>query len=430
MATVPQDTEERKENTESRLSTHHYHRLSHDSAISDDVIAERGYRTITEVRDLEALGFSRRQLRNPGLLCPVYTTDGQQPFCLYRPDDPYVKKDGKSNKYENPPKRGARLDCPPRCRPLLADPAVPLWLTEGSKKADALASKGACAIALLGVWGFKGPNPFKGQTFLADWDYVALNGRRVSIVFDSDVMTKSGVQQALGRIIEHLRRKGADVFVVYLPSPTGQKVGVDDFLASHTMQELQALVKPYDEIPADEKKETSLIIRLATAIVETDSFAQDAGGKLYLYQAGRYVPRGDRYILTRVKTLLASWNDSGKWSSHTANEVLEYIRVDRPVLWERPPLDLVCLRNGILDLTRKELRPHSPAWLSTVQLPIEYEPSATCPAIETFVAETFPADARALAYEIPADLLIPDRSRKRCCSPAREATAKAPTSPQ
>ena len=51
-----------------------------------------------------------------------------------------------------------RVDCPPRCRPGLADPAVPLWITEGQKKADALASRGLCAIALLGVWNWRGTN--------------------------------------------------------------------------------------------------------------------------------------------------------------------------------------------------------------------------------------------------------------------------------
>ena len=54
-------------------------------------------------------------------------------------------------KYEMPKDSGIRLDCPPMCQPQLADPRVPLWITEGQKKADALASRGLCAVALLGV---------------------------------------------------------------------------------------------------------------------------------------------------------------------------------------------------------------------------------------------------------------------------------------
>jgi hypothetical protein len=60
-----------------------------------------------------------------------------------------------------------RLDCPPRCRALLGDPATLLWITEGQKKADALASAGATALALLGVWNLKGKNAFGGVTVLA-----------------------------------------------------------------------------------------------------------------------------------------------------------------------------------------------------------------------------------------------------------------------
>ena len=39
-----------------------------------------------------------------------------------------------------------------------------------------------------------------------------------------------------------------------------------------------------------------------------------------------------------------------------------------------------------------------------------FEPTATCPAIEAFVAQIFPADAIELAWEIPAFLMRPDNS--------------------
>ena len=81
-----------------------------------------------------------------------------------------------------------RIDCPPLCQNKLADPSIPLWITEGVKKGDALAGHGLCAIALLGVWNFKGKNSFGGTTLLADFDYIALDNRNVRIVFDSDVM--------------------------------------------------------------------------------------------------------------------------------------------------------------------------------------------------------------------------------------------------
>jgi Domain of unknown function (DUF3854) len=226
-----------------RLSAEHLIIVRHESGISDDVIQARGYQTVTDIKELVSRGFSFRQLRQPGLLLPLHATDGSQPFCVYRPDAPYVGKDGKALKYEIPKGQGIRLDCPPSCRPLLADPCVPLWVTEGQKKADSLASRGACAIALLGVWNFKGQNVFGGTTFLVDWDYITLKDREIRIVFDNDLMTKPAVRQALERLTEHLQRKGAHVFAVYLPSDNGKKCGVDDyFVAGHSLADLEALL--------------------------------------------------------------------------------------------------------------------------------------------------------------------------------------------
>jgi predicted RND superfamily exporter protein len=76
------------------------------------------------------------------------------------------------------------------------------------------------------VWNFKGRNEFNGVTFLADFDYIALKNRPVYLVFDSDVTAKPAVRQALDRLTEHLKRKGAAVHVIYLPSlADGRKAG-------------------------------------------------------------------------------------------------------------------------------------------------------------------------------------------------------------
>jgi Domain of unknown function (DUF3854) len=48
------------------------------------------------------------------------------------------------------------LDVHPFCRESLKDPGVPLFVTEGIKKSDALVSRGLCAVALIGVWNWRG----------------------------------------------------------------------------------------------------------------------------------------------------------------------------------------------------------------------------------------------------------------------------------
>ena len=255
------DSDSQSSNPSCPLSQKHLDMLR-ASAINDDVIQGRGYRTITDAKELKALGFAQSQCRAPGLLLPLHTTDGKVGLYVYRPDIPRVLEDKKKKnpdgthpnkvlKYEIPKDAGIRLDCPPVCRPMLADPSITLYITEGQKKADCLASFGLCSIDLLGVWNFKGKNEFGASTFLADWDYIAFDNRELIIIFDSDVMTKHNVRQALNRLTEHLQRKGAEVKAIYLPKdPQKGKVGVDDWLASgHTVEELAALIDAPRPLP-------------------------------------------------------------------------------------------------------------------------------------------------------------------------------------
>ncbi len=228
------------------------------SAISTEIIRERGYRSILGKKHLADLGFSQAQQRTPGILIPLWGTDGKQVGHQYRPDNPRLTSKAKPIKYENPVASSIRLDCPPCCHRLLADPSIPLWITEGCKKADALASKGACAISLTGVWGFKGKNELGGITFLADWDYIALKNRTVYLAFDSDVTTKPPVHQALARLAEHLSRKGAHILTISLPQEGQEKTAIDDYLLDHSLEEAQALAQ--ELAPSDEPRETTLSV--------------------------------------------------------------------------------------------------------------------------------------------------------------------------
>lgn len=210
-----------------------HHAQLQASAIDLEVAAERRYRSATTKADLQSLGFAPRQALPPALVVPLWSVDGEVELHQIRPDEPRRGKDGKAVKYETPEKAGLRLDVHPRMRAFLGDPERPLFITEGVKKGDAATSAGLCCVVLLGVSGWRGRNRDGGLTALADWEQVALKGRRIYLVFDSDVMTKTQVYLQLGRLRTWLERKGSEVFVVYLPSADGgSKTGLDDFLAA------------------------------------------------------------------------------------------------------------------------------------------------------------------------------------------------------
>jgi hypothetical protein len=196
------------------------------SAIPPEVARERGYVSVDTKKRLEPCGFTKGQQVIPGLLIPVHGTDGTVRLHQYRPDEPRIDAKGRSRKYETPWRHQLCIDVPPRILGQLADPAVPLWITEGARKADAAAAAGMCCIALLGVEGWQS----KGVA-LPDWKDIRLRDRGVLIAFDSDVMTKPAVRGALNRITVWLEYRSARVRHVILPGD-GAKAGLDDYLAA------------------------------------------------------------------------------------------------------------------------------------------------------------------------------------------------------
>src|SRR5215204_4475667 len=109
-----------------QLSDEHLTMLRGGSGISEEVIAARGYRTVTDEKELIPLGFTTAQRRTPGLLIPGYGTDGSNSFYTFRHDSARVMENRRKRepdgsykqrviKYETPAGSSLRLDCPPGC---------------------------------------------------------------------------------------------------------------------------------------------------------------------------------------------------------------------------------------------------------------------------------------------------------------------------
>lgn len=206
------------------LLPHHYQQLN-SSAISDAVIAERGYESLEKSDAVKEYGFPWFQANAPTLLIPLFplAKNPNAAEFVSRPDKPRLGEKGKPIKYETPADSEVPIDCPPRCRKYLSDPEVPLYVTEGVKKADSAATQGLCCVALLGVWQFRNH----------DWDAIELRRRKVFVVFDSDSVENAHVNDAARKLVNFLRGLGATVVRLYLPpGPTGEKVGLDDFFAN------------------------------------------------------------------------------------------------------------------------------------------------------------------------------------------------------
>ncbi len=124
-----------------------------------------------------------------------------------------------------------------------------------------------------------------------------------------------------------------------------------------------------------------------------------------------YLQEGEEHVKRRVKAILGDWDSLADWESRFAREVVEFVRVDAAELWERPPLDVINVKNGLLNVDTLDLQPHGPEFLSAIRIPVEYDPSATCSQTEAFLRQVYPRGlGQDLAWEIRGYLLAPDTS--------------------
>jgi hypothetical protein len=234
------------------LSDEHYRMLEEGSAISPEVIAESGARTVSRGRELPE-GFSGRQRRRGrGMLFPVDRPNGERSWC-FRPDRVDPGRPG--HKYEQPCKAlggaGNALGILPRQRHLIADTDVPVVFVEGTKKQLSLvsalrkaSSREVLVVAIVGVWNWL----HDGGQPIPDMADIPLEGRNATVMFDSDMLIKWQVQDAARRFAGYLEDRGAEVFMTYFHhKPDGSKMGADDFFAAGgTLEELRLLTRRYD----------------------------------------------------------------------------------------------------------------------------------------------------------------------------------------
>lgn len=141
-------------------------------------------------------------------------------------------------------------------------------------------------------------------------------------------------------------------------------------------------------------------------------FAKDGGNHLYIYDSpeGCYKFNG----VERLEKIASDLIPIEHFKRSKLAEAVKYFTVNAEGLWERPPMDKLNLKNGILNLSTMELEPHTHEYLSPIQLPIIYDPVATCRAWDKFCKEVLPEDEPDLAWELAAWLMLPNQTFQSC----------------
>ena len=144
-------------------------------------------------------------------------------------------------------------------------------------------------------------------------------------------------------------------------------------------------------------KDAEVAFNVHLAITHNFWLARDEGLGLYVYEDGvyRYDP-GELRLRLVIQAEILNVFGVAYLKPEVVNDVLYHLRVNVPDLDPVPRRGWLHVLNGRLNVLTGDLEPHDPAHRTTTLLPITYDKSATCPAIEQFCAQVFPADAMAL----------------------------------
>lgn len=403
--------------------------LLKESNIREYVAAARQYESVSTKARLNALGFSVAQqycvsLGAPALLIPIWGMNGRVKNYELRPNKPRIE-DGKPIKYERPKGSSVCLDIPnlEAVRQSLRCGDVPLFISEGSRKVGAGISKEWLCIGIGGVDAWRGTQEIiknvKGLIALVEWEYLHLKGSRVYLCFDSDYRRKKQVRYALRRFKKFLEHRGAEVWICWLPdAPDGSKQGLDDFFfAGGTAQEL--LNTATDDIPPESEFEDAG----AESFNTTD--LGNAQRLIYLHGENvRYCHKWAKWLVWDGKrwrtddsasiyslakeTIRSIYGEAQKigdeekrqavarWAmiSEQWNRIEAMIRlaaVDESIAVMPDDLDvdlfLLNVNSGTIDLRSGLLRKHSRKDLITKLAPVDYQPDAKMPLIESWLLE-------------------------------------------
>lgn len=199
-----------------------------------------------------------------GILIPYYWPGETQPHTYrLRRDKPDLRRDKNGElkpdkKYLAPPGDRNRLYIPPGVTlEQLSDPAIPVVIVEGEKKALALQRLAYyesekprfIPVAIPGVWNWRGVTgkatspegervEVKGP--IPDLDRVVWPERKVIILFDANVHTNDSVKWARRGLARELASRRAKAEFVNLPPDCGVN-GVDDLLVAWGPEQVLAL---------------------------------------------------------------------------------------------------------------------------------------------------------------------------------------------
>ncbi|MGL4376180.1 MAG: DUF3854 domain-containing protein [Microcoleaceae cyanobacterium] len=378
--------------------------------------------------------------------------DKPKPYFQFKPDTPYqLRADKEPVKYLSPTKAKIPLDAilpniPGRnWEDIVNDVNIPIVITEGVKKAAALETCGYVSIAVTGVWnGLKAKAKSTTPTtepkkLVPNLEVFAQRGRKFILMFDSDIIEKYNVFQALEALGSVLIELGCACFIASWEPELGK--GIDDVLVKHGKDYIDKIVnsaityqkyvgnylaKSAQSFEKQLKSDSTEFVAKTinqiafSAIFENEKFPFICAKDIFYQWNGRYYEKRDiedlrpKIVNFCDKRIAINKKTGEKVYSYanmkTVNEVLAWARGKlevNPKLLNPPGLNCT---NGIIEIEWDKkiplfnFKPHTPQKYYIYEPLVEYNPDAPPEQCDRLLEVLKPAQREIFLRTIAASL--------------------------
>jgi putative DNA primase/helicase len=127
--------------------------------------------------------------------------------------------------------------------------------------------------------------------------------------------------------------------------------------------------------------------------------------EIFIYENGVYQPNGRDRILQLAQLKLQNYYSPDR-CNNTATYIATATGIDRKLF--NTSKTIINYKNGLFDLEEDKFKPHTPNLLSTIQIPVSYNPDAQCPKTVKFLYEVVSEQDVPVLLELIGYCMIPD----------------------
>jgi putative DNA primase/helicase len=274
-----------------------------------------------------------------------------------------------------------------------------------------------------------------GMAGVNGWSHADLSiaiGRPVIVLPDGDLRTNYSVHDAIESLMETLNFAGAEsIKVASLPAqPKSQ--GLDDLLqrfpeaqrANILANVMKSATEKLPRKPAKKRAKkpgpssrffdletgSFLAETLARVVFDQAPLLLTREENIAVYRDGVY--RIDKLGLMAVVSELLGEEYRPHLLTTVTDKLASALSSLKMIAPDRQPEPLLNCPNGMVDLRSGERLDHDPDFLSTIQIPIEYDPAATCPTFDDWLQSQIPDQIEDLE-EVISQMLDPSATPKR-----------------